>query len=67
MDDFVKVLTHTLAMRRNEAIDIFNQIDKNGLNYITFGMIFICLILSLLLFYLYFIFIMQNFRKQKNS
>ncbi|XP_031353229.1 lysophosphatidylcholine acyltransferase isoform X2 [Photinus pyralis] len=36
LDDFAKVLNQTLAMRVNEAVDVFHQIDRRGLNYVTF-------------------------------
>ncbi|KAF5304440.1 hypothetical protein FQR65_LT07970 [Abscondita terminalis] len=35
-EDFAKILNHTLAMRVDEAIEVFQQIDKTCLNYVTF-------------------------------
>ncbi|KAK4876996.1 hypothetical protein RN001_009502 [Aquatica leii] len=35
-EDFAKILNHTLAIRVDEAMNVFQQIDKTGLNYVTF-------------------------------
>jgi Ca2+-binding EF-hand superfamily protein len=37
VEDFSKALFHTLAFSKEYAFEIFEQVDRNKLGYITFG------------------------------